>query len=589
MKPGKVALFLASLALLCQFVPVTAQQTVPEQWRGGTTPETKKLEPTAPKIPSGGGGSPESLKMQLPRIVPENEKAKQQLLDIVDQAAKSSGAIFEGENKVLVHAPLLTALITLNKHYDPFDIDTATKRQITLKEVLDTALANNLNIKISWSDMNMARWGYYGSIGGFLPNLANKTSFEAMDGHFVSPGNVIIPLKNHYLNNSDGFEYYLYKGGSIVYGMLEAKHTYKASQFALKGTTYDMLLEATKLYYDLVLQEVLLQIQVKAVEVAKGLVVVQQDMYDKGTNTKLDLLQALYELSDNRQHLIKQQVARRQAAVKLATALNLDPSVDLTSENRTVVKTTLVDDTLLPSDLLAIAVKNRPELKKYENLRLAALDQIKVAQSTLLPQIYAKGSVVTTAAKAQALNLSGQNQQTPLGTGTGVGCAGAVGCGGAPLVAPTTPGVARNTASALFIIGVQANWQVGGLGITEYGQVQSARYNARKVQFEFNRELADIYQQVRDANLSATSSSNLIKETTDAVTYTEEGLRVAEVRMKDGIGTYLDVLTAQKNYTDALISKAKALIQFNIDEATLLHSVGRMSVDTATCLTPIRQ
>ena len=64
---------------------------------------------------------------------------------------------------------------------------------------------------------------------------------------------------------------------------------------------------------------------------------------------------------------------------------------------------------------------------------------------------------------------------------------------------------------------------------------------------------------------------------------------MADIRMRDGIGTYLDVINAQKNYTAALISKANALIQFDIDEATLLHAIGRMTVSTTTGTLPIRQ
>lgn len=518
----------------------------------------------------------------------QNEQAKQKLLDILDQANKSTGTLFETPNNVEVKAPLLTALITLNKQYNPFTIDTELQRPISLKEVLDIALTRNLNIKIASEDMNMAHWTYKGSLGNFLPTISNATSFEGMTGKYASPGGIVIPLNNYFLNNANSFSQYIYKGGSILYTARKDKHTFKASEYALKGTTYDVLLQANNLYYELALNEVLLQIRIKAVEVSKALVVVQQDMFEKGVSTKLDVMQALYQLAQDRQDLIKQQVARRQAAIKLATALNLDPETDLTVQSRQIGKITLVDEVLQPADLLTIAINNRPELKKYEQLRLAALDQIKIARAALLPTVSVMGSIINTAAKAQSFS-GNQNEQTPLASGgNGIG---AVSGGGVPLATPSSglTGNAHSTGTALFLIGLQASWTLGGLGVPEIAQINVARFGARKLQLEFNRELADIRKGVRDAHLSCMTNDNLIKETTAAVSYAEEGLRVAELRLKDGIGTYLEVVQSQKNYTQALIAKAKALIEYNMAEASLLHAMGKLEKSTALASVPLKQ
>lgn len=520
-----------------------------------------------------------------PIITPANEQAKKKLLDVLQQSNQSSGAIFEGPNQVEVKAPLLSALITLTKKFDPFAIDTAHQRQISLKEVIDTAIANNLNIKISNEDMNMARWTYTESLGNFLPTLSTTTSLEGLGGKYSSPGGIVIPLNNYFLNNSTGFSQYLFKGGSILYTARMNKHNYKASQYALKGTTYDVLLQATKLYYDLALNEVLLQVRIKAVDVSKTLVIVQEDLFDRGVSTKLDVLQALYQLSQDRQELIKQQVVRRDSAIKLATALNLDPEMDLTSKSQQVTKNTLVDDDLEPADLLSIAISCRPELKKFEELRRAAIDQIKVARAALLPTAAVVGTNIITSSKAQSIPNS--NQQTPMSSGSN-GLT-SVSSGGVPLESSGSSSGTHNTGAALFTIGLQANWTLGGLGVPEIAQINVAKANARKVQLEFNRELADIRKEVRDAHLACITADNLIKETTDAINYAEEGLRVAELRLKEGMGTYLDVINAQKNYTQALIAKAKALIEYDVAEASLLYSMGRLESSTLLSVVPLKK
>lgn len=517
---------------------------------------------------------------------PLNEQSKQQLLDVIDKANRSSGAIFEGETSVQVKAPLLTALITLNKQFDPFAIDTRQQREISLRDVLATALQNNLNIKIDQSKMDEAKWNYRGALGQFLPSLANTTSVEGIGGKYASPGGIVLPINNYFVNNSVGFSQPVFTGGKLIYTARFNKHNYKASQYALQGTTYDVFLQATKYYYELALNEVLLQIRIKAVEVSKALVIVQQDMYERGVNTKLDVLEAMYQLSRDRQDLIKQQIARRESAIKLSTALNLDPEIDLTTRDKTLTKTTLVDDELQPSDLLQIAISSRPELKKFEELRQAALDQIKIARSALSPQASVVGSVIATSSRAASLS-SASNQQTPLASG-GNGIT-SVSAGGVPLDSSSNNSSKHPTGAALFVIGLQANWQLGGLGVPEIAQINAAKANARKVQYEFSRELADVRKEVRDAHLATISNDNLIRETSDAIRFAEESLRVAEYRLQDGIGTYLEVIQAQKNYTDALIAKARALIDYNTSEAELLRALGRIEQGTLLASEPLKK
>ena len=141
---------------------------------------------------------------------------------------------------------------------------------------------------------------------------------------------------------------------------------------------------------------------------------------------------------------------------------------------------------------------------------------------------------------------------------------------------------------SLFVMGVDVQWNFGGLGIQQVSQINSARADARRASLEFNRALAGVYKDVRDAYLSSASAENLIIETTDAVNYGTEELRVAEVRLKDGIGTSLDVINAERDYINALISKANAIVQYDMSQSKLLHAIGRVSVDTLTSNVPLR-
>lgn len=527
-----------------------------------------------------------------PRLNPQDIEAQKILQDVAKETTDSTGSLFVDPEHIFVKPPLLTALITIDQRYSPYALDASGDTPIALDDALKIALSNNLDIKISQTDVEQRRWLYFGSLGGFLPNFSNDIAFQGLKGNYVSPAGLVIPISNPYFTANSAFQYYLYKGGSILYTALKTKHDYKASQFASKATIYDTLLETSKLYYDLVLNDVLLQIKMKTVDVAKASVIVNQDQFDNGANTQLDVLQAKYELSKDRQDLIAQQVKRRESAVKLARSLNIDSGVDLTLRDRHIIKKRLVDRNMQPGDLIQLAVTNRPELKRYDQLRLAAIDEIKIARASLLPTFAATGAVIGSGSNAQTLSSNSQSQQTqqtPLSSsGTGIGSvssAGSLALGAPP---SGTTGPRHFTTRSLFNIGFDFQWNIGGMALTEVAQVQSAKAHARRVKLEFNRELNRIYQEVRDSFLSSMSAEKLIEETTDAVTYAKEGLRVCQIRVQEGVGTTLDLVIAQRNYTAALTSKANAIIDFNLSQIKLLHSVGRLSMDNVMSRAPIK-
>jgi outer membrane protein TolC len=555
-----------------------------------TLPPSPINTPPASQPASQPPSSPGVVQFDPLSTSSDNASALEKIEEVEAEAKAAAGAIFVSPEKVYVKAPLLQALITLDSTMaSPYDLDADKTLGINLKDVVDIAYRNNLAIKISETEVGAKKWQYISSLGNFLPSVAGEVSYQGINGDYVSPAGLVLPINTPagYLNMNAGYQQYLFKGGGILHGAREAKFKYKASQYGLKGTVNEVLNEAIKRYYELALNDVLLQIRMKAVELSKGLVIVNEDMLHEGVNTQLDLLQAKQQLSSDRQQLISQQVERREAAVKLATALNLDSGQDLVLKNRLLAKTQLVDKRLKPGDLLKVAVESRPELKRHEQLRLAALEQIKVARAPLLPAVTTSGTVIGTGGKVTSLSSSGGS--TPLATtGGGTGVAPVSGAGGLPLTSSGTSPQRNWTTRSLFVIGVDVQWTLGGLGLTQAAKVQSAKYEARREQLEFNQALNKVHQQVRDAYLTSLADENLIIETTDSVKYGEEALRVAELRFREGVGAYIDVLNAQRSYIGSLVDKARALIKYNESQADLLFAIGQLSASTATSKTPFK-
>src|SRR5262249_308052 len=94
-----------------------------------------------------------------------------------------------------------------------------------------------------------------------------------------------------------------------------------------------------------------------------------------------------------------------------------------------------------------------------------------------------------------------------------------------------------------------------------------------------NQTLINVLQEVRDAYLTSQTAERQIEVATKGVLSAAEELRLARVRLANGVGTNIDVINAQRDFTQALVTKADAIVVFNIGQAQLLRNMGLISVD----------
>ncbi|HMO22700.1 MAG TPA: TolC family protein, partial [Candidatus Melainabacteria bacterium] len=205
-----------------------------------------------------------------PPIKTQPEEEKTDDLSAFDKLEDKETILINPE-KLIIKPPVLKALIKLDQPVSPLHIEADGNRDITLGDVLKTALRNNLEIKISEARKESAKWRFYEDVSHFLPDVGNSLSLQAIQGKVASPAGAILRIKSPYLTTGSGFNWTLFKGGERIFQAKEGRHRMKASAHALKGSINDVLLQATKLYYELVLNDALLQIRVKAVEESKAI------------------------------------------------------------------------------------------------------------------------------------------------------------------------------------------------------------------------------------------------------------------------------------------------------------------------------
>jgi len=66
------------------------------------------------------------------------------------------------------------------------------------------------------------------------------------------------------------------------------------------------------------------------------------------------------------------------------------------------------------------------------------------------------------------------------------------------------------------------------------------------------------------------------------VASSSEALRLADVRLKNGAGTNLEFIQAERDYVSSLTAQAQAIIASNQSQAKVLRDIGVISIDTLT-------
>jgi outer membrane protein TolC len=495
------------------------------------------------------------------------------------------GATIPGE--IPLRLPAADELMSVGAGLPAIKLEASFNQPISLRDTLIFAAANNLPINIARENQINSKWLLVAQAAGSLPDVILNYTQQILQGQTLVQG--VIPTSFHTPNvtMNAGFRVWGSKGGAVVFGTMAALHNYKAVKAGLRTTISDQFLALASGYYNLVLQQALMQVQVRAVATSRAQVDLNTKLERAGTGTRFNVLQSETQLATDEQNLLNQEVAFRRAAINLAALLNLNMSVNLMTVESDVRKVRLVDPSLAINDLLRIAIDHRPELKQYEQLRLAAKRQIQVAAAPLYPQMNFFGTVTGSGAtltdtyrivpgQIQIVPISGP---PPAGTPFNKNVSQPL----FPVAAvQTQPQVQQRYVRPSYALGINMTWNHLSLNVPTMANVMAARTQARIAMLNSNQQLINVIQQVRTAYINSLLAERQVDVTSTAVVSSSEQLRLARVRLENGVGTNLDVITAQQAYTQALINKANAILAFNITQAQLIHDVGMTSVETLT-------
>lgn len=525
-----------------QDIPAPPTSTPPPTGFLTNPPAGTKLEdlyPTpTPRAPFTGGSSDPQLRGQ------DLDKAREVTLDPVP----------------------MSQLLPIGKRKLPAIRLEATYNEIVpLKDCLNYALYNSLPIRISDAGFDSQKYLFVSSLGQFLPDFTQTFRYQQVDSQRP-------PITNTF-TDSTTVRFPVFQGGGVFYNALVNLNRTKAAKSSYRATVNDTLLEVYRRYNELILNHVLLQIRVKSVELSRAQLALNEQLKEAGVGTNFAIYQSRTQLALDKQALLQQEVLVRQSAIQLAVAMNANISSNIYPEELRAVEAKLVDQEWNINQLVSVASKRRPELKQFEELRIAARRNVQVAASPLYPTfqffVSKTHSTVSSNGSGSGNNSSLSGSTVIIPTGGGGGGIGISGNGGRS-----------------FSGGFDLSWNLDGMGVVDVGRTLSAKALARQAMLQSNQTLLSVLQEIHNSYLNMLTASEQVDVAGEAVFSSSEQLRLANLRLRYGQGINLELIQAQRDYINSLTSQAQAIIAYNISQAQLLRDTGMISVGALTTTKP---
>lgn len=410
---------------------------------------------------------------------------------------------------------------------------------LSYAQVAPVVLERSLDLKAGQETVAVARSEVRVAEGERLPRLGIHSSYEFVTDNVVRGSLVSLttelantqPLTNHVLRSGIGLTIPVYSGGRLESAIHQKRYELESEEQNLQRERQRQVFLGKRAFLNyLVARE---NEEVSRLALLEGRETLRQAeaRREAGKGTRFEVLQAQLAVSTRQQQVVEthSEVESRQAELAALVHLPVQTEFDIGES----LQPGLAAQEPLPSrdlkSLTVIALDRRPELASLRAKLLALQEAQNGAAGAMRPEF----------------NLS--VNYNVLG------------------------------ASTMLYGGVTL---MGELSIPLYdGGVTEARVDAlehRKLQLaaEQQKELDEIALQVKQALLAVEDVETRLKTAQDAVEQGREASRLASVRFTAGVGTGLELVTAQADYANARFVLANALYRQMIALAQLNYAIG---------------
>jgi outer membrane protein len=304
---------------------------------------------------------------------------------------------------------ILLSIILLIAVVPSFSQEKASTKALTLPEVVEIALKNNLRVRRGLYNVETFKVNLFQSKMNFLPSLNAGGSYSLNYGRSLNPvTNAYISRNGNNINGQLTGSWVLFNGLRITNSFRQSKTDLEASNEDLQKAKNDVIINVVTLYINVIFNKELLQ----NTQYQLGSSQQQLERITKqvaaGALPKSNQLTQEAQVATNEVNLINQENALNLSILQLKQAMQVPASDPLD----VIVPELVLEDLVLeqtPNEIYDISLKTMPEIKsatlKVQSAQLA----LRAAKGNLYPRLSLNGSAFT--------NYSSLSRDVPNPTG----------------------------------------------------------------------------------------------------------------------------------------------------------------------------
>jgi outer membrane protein TolC len=413
----------------------------------------------------------------------------------------------------------------------PVDAQSAEAAQpMDLKAAVSAAIEANIRLRQATQDIDAAEANRKVQRSNLLATF-NATYRYTRNDEAVTVGPVGFGVEDEYEFRAS-FRQPLFTGGALIDQYRISELGLDAANLNEQVTRLDVIFLTKQAYFNVLKAAKLVEVAQNTVKLVEAQVEVARNFYEVGMRPLNDLLQVQVELANAKQELIT-------AENQLDVAQSSFNIILRRPVNAPVVLVDIEDYLPLENDLeyyLALADRNREELK-ISNLEIQIAEkQVQIARSTYYPDLSLEGAY---------FKLS---SQWDLSEG-----------------------------DAFFD---NEGWSISGVASWDFWEWGRTKYNVSEKESRLEQVRLDkenIYDQIRveveRAYLKAIETEKNILAVETAIEQARENMRITDERFKEQVATSTELLVAQNLLTRTQTNYFNALYDFKIAKAFLEKAV----------------
>lgn len=413
---------------------------------------------------------------------------------------------------------------------------------LSWSDVVGKSLNDNLSIKSKQLEYEVQDYEVWRAYSRFLPSI----TYQGVGVYNVELPTIVFMGQEFTMGTEYTFQHSidatlpLFTGGSRFFNIKTQNFIRKSLSEELKGEEADIVLEALRAYYGIILANELRKSAGEAVEVAESNLKQVQSFYDEGTATQLDLQRAKAQYYSAIPQLESAESNR------LLSYQNLKMLLDISLEDSVVVNDSLVTKDFLEelkgirlNEYKNISLSNRNELKSVGYRVDASAEGERAVLSSFFPTI-------AVSANLQYQAFSDDNRIH-------------------------WDDYARSKAITLSV-----SWPLfeGGRRFLDY---QLARVRTEQMSLLQRQTEMQVSFEVEQNFYRVNESSKNLRSLEEAMNQSRESLRLSNLLYSEGMSTQLDVLNAQLSYNNSRIEYLQGIYDYNISQLQLLKSIGKLN------------